>query len=229
MNLIERIENVQELIHQLEVSCHRQTGSVELLAVSKKHSIQDIKWAYEAGLRNFGENYLQEALIKIHALASFPIYWHFIGAIQGNKTQAIAHNFSWVHSICRKNIAQRLNDHRPATMPPLNVCIQVNIDDEETKSGIKPDLVSDLATAIIELPQLYLRGLMVIPRPTLDVEQQYLTFLKVTNLLHELNAKLNLKMDTLSMGMSDDLSAAIRAGSTMVRIGRSIFGERYEH
>ena len=226
MNIAERIDNVQRLIHQLELSCDRPPGSVELLAVSKGHSSHAIEAAFTAGLHGFGESYLQEALVKIQALASLPLTWHFIGVIQSNKTQAIAHHFAWAHGVCRLKVAQLLNDQRPLTLPPLNVCIQVNVDNEESKSGIDPTLVAQLAMDIIRLPRLRLRGLMVIPQPAKNEHQQYLTFLSVAELLHKLNTTLNLNLDTLSMGMSDDLPAAIRAGSTMVRVGRRIFGER---
>ena len=226
MNLVERIQSVQRSIRQLESAYNRQPGSVELLAVSKTRTSQDINQAFAAGLSNFGENYIQEALVKIQALAALPICWHFIGAIQSNKAQAIAQNFAWVHGVCRKKIAQLLNDERPSSLPPLNVCIQVNIDEEDTKAGIQPECVAELAADIIRLPRLHLRGLMVIPKPTQNEQQQYLTFLKVTILLEALNTQMSLNMDTLSMGMSDDLPAAIRAGSTMVRVGRNIFLER---
>ena len=229
MSIAERVEKLQQKIRQIELSCHRRSGSVELLAVSKGHASEDIQQAVEAGLHNFGENYVQEALTKIQSLASLPLYWHFIGAVQSNKVPAIAQNFAWVHSVCRKKIAQLLNDTRPASLPSLNVCIQVNIDDSDTKSGIKPEFAADLAAYIRLLPRLHLRGLMVIPSPAPNEQQQYQTYLRMTDLLHTLNAELNLSMDTLSMGMTDDLSAAIRAGSTMVRVGRGIFGERIKH
>ncbi len=226
MSLAEQIESTQRLIRQLEASCHRQLGSVELLAVTKTQNVETIKLAFAAGLHSFGESYLQEALVKIQALATLPLCWHFIGAIQSNKTHAIAQHFSWVHGVDRAKIAQLLNKDRPAFLPPLNVCIQVNIDAEATKSGIKPERVAALCADIIRLPSLQLRGLMVIPKPTINEHQQYITFLTASILMQQVNAELNLHMDTLSMGMSDDLPAAIRAGSTMVRVGRTIFGER---
>lgn len=231
MTLFERVKNVEQMIHQAEIASLRPPGSVKLLAVSKGQTSQAIMLAYKAGLDNFGENYLQEGLVKIHALQNLPLCWHFIGAIQSNKTATIAQHFSWVHGVCRKKIAQRLHDERPSILPALNVCIQVNIDDSTTKSGIHPDMLAELAADIILLPRLKLRGLMVIPKASSDEQQQYLTYLRVTELLHSLNTQLNLTLDTLSMGMSDDLSAAIRAGSTLVRVGRGIFGERrrYEH
>lgn len=226
MSIFKRIENIQQLIRQAEASCLRSPDSVELLAVSKGHTSEDIVHAFEAGIYNFGENYLQESLVKIKSLSALKLCWHFIGAVQSNKAAVIAQNFTWVHGVCRKKIAQLLNDERASSLPRLNVCIQVNIDDSDTKSGIQPELVADLALYIQHLPRLHLRGLMVIPRPTSDEQQQYRTYLKVTELMHALNVQLNLSMDTLSMGMSDDLSAAIRAGSTMVRVGRGIFGTR---
>lgn len=226
MSVAERIQNVRRLIRQVEASCHRPSGSVELLAVSKGQSCEKIKHAFEAGLCNIGENYVQEALVKIQTLIALPLCWHFIGAIQSNKAHVISQHFSWAHGVCRKKVAQLLNDDRPASLPALNVCIQVNIDDSETKSGIAPADVAELAAYIMHLPRLHLRGLMVIPHPMSDEQEQYRLYLQAANLLKTLNTQLNASMDTLSMGMSDDLSAAIRAGSTMVRVGRGIFGER---
>ena len=225
MLIAERIQTVKQLIRQLEASYHREPNSVRLLAVSKGQPYQAIELAHREGLCDFGENYLQEALIKINKLSNLPLNWHFIGSIQSNKTQAIADNFSWVHSISRLKIAEKLSNERSESQPALNVCIQINLDNEESKSGISPDLTIDLANDIMQLPRLCLRGLMVIPRPKTH-DEQYVTFLRATQLLHEINKKLNINLDTLSMGMSDDLPAAIRAGSTMVRIGRSIFGDR---
>lgn len=226
MTLAKQVDSLQQLIRQLEASCSRRPGSVALLAVSKGHSAQAVEQAFTAGLSSFGENYLQEALVKIKALVDLPLCWHFIGAIQSNKTHAIAHHFSWVQSVSRTKIAQLLNDQRPAFMPVMNVCIQVNIDGEDTKSGIQPEYVATLAADIMRMPRLQLRGLMVIPAVTRDEHQQYVTFLSAANLMHQVNKQLGLNMDTLSMGMSADFPAAIRAGSTIIRVGRSIFGER---
>ena len=226
MDITERINHIEQLIDQLELACHRPPGAVKLIAVSKGHSSGAIEQAFAAGLRDFAESYFQEAQIKIQALASQPLCWHFIGPIQSNKTKGIARSFSWVHSISRASIAKQLNDARPISMPPLNVCLQVNIDNEETKAGISPENVIELARDVLELPQLHLHGLMAIPKQQSDEQQQYLSFLRLTQLLHTLNQQLNINLDTLSMGMSDDLKAAIRAGSTMVRIGTGIFGER---
>lgn len=226
MAINEHIKHVEHLIRKAEISYHRETGAAKLLAVSKGHSSDEIQEAFTAGLRDFGESYLQEALKKINRLSSLPICWHFIGPIQSNKTASIAQHFSWVHSVSRQKIAQLLNDTRPASMPPLAICLQVNFDDEETKAGLKPSEVEALASYIQTLPRLQLRGLMMIPKPQTSEESQYLSFLRLASLMNTLNKTLGLQLDTLSMGMSDDLKAAIRAGSTIVRIGTAIFGER---
>ena len=222
----ERIKRLEYLILQEEMSFHRNPGFIKLLAVSKGHSSEEIQEAFTAGLRDFGESYLQEALNKINTLSSLPICWHFIGPIQSNKTASIAQHFSWVHSVSRQKIAQLLNDNRPASMPPLAICLQVNFDEEETKAGLKLHEVEALASYIQTLPRLQLRGLMMIPKPQTSEESQYLSFLRLAALMDALNKTLGLHLDTLSMGMSNDLKAAIRAGSTIVRIGTAIFGER---
>ena len=222
MSITERIAALQSIMREMEISYQRKPLSVHLLAVSKAQPTCAIEEAFAAGLCHFGENYLQEALPKIQKLATLPLTWHFIGAIQSNKAYAIAQHFSWVHSVTSLKVAQKLHDHRLDSQTPLNVCIQINIDNEASKSGITPNLAND----IVHLPRLRLRGLMVIPKPLQNSEQQLVSFLRVTHLLNELNTTLNLKLDTLSMGMSDDLAAAIHAGSTMVRIGRGIFGQR---
>ena len=224
--ITERIAHLNDTIHQLECAYNRPSGAVQLLAVSKRQPAPSIQEAFNAGQRDFGENYLQEAQAKIKLLNHLPLIWHFIGPIQSNKTKHIANDFSWVHSVCRYKIALQLNDARADELPRLNICLQVNLDGEETKSGITPELITDLVIAVSQVPRLQLRGLMVIPKPQETEQQQYLSFLRLTQMLHSLNQQLNLSMDTLSMGMSDDLQAAIRAGSTMVRIGRAIFGER---
>jgi pyridoxal phosphate enzyme (YggS family) len=214
------------LIRQLEASCNRQPGEVKLLVVSKGHPCSAIEQAYAAGVRDFGESYLQEAQTKIQTLIALPLCWHFIGPIQSNKAASIALNFSWVHSVCRQQIAKLLNDARLPSMPPINVCIQVNLDGEQSKSGVTLDELATLASYALQLPHLRLRGLMLIPKPQTDEKLQYLSFLRLRTLLDKLNQQLNLEMDTLSMGMSNDMQAAIRAGSTIVRIGTTIFGER---
>ena len=226
MHIIERINHIKHLIREAEIASGRQPGYVGLLAVSKGQSSQAIEEAYHAGLRDFGENYLQEAQTKMQALATLPLCWHFIGPIQSNKTAMIARLFSWVHSVSRLKIAELLNDARPTSMPPLNICLQVNFDNEETKAGVSPDALVELATAILQLPRLHLRGLMLIPKPLDNVSQQYDSFLRLSQMQNTVNQQLNTTMDTLSMGMSTDFQAAIYAGSTIVRLGTAIFGQR---
>ncbi len=215
-----------QVIHEVTLSCHRQETDITLLAISKGRPSTDIKQAVAAGITNFGESYLQEALPKLQALSSLPITWHFIGPIQSNKADSIAQHFAWVHSVSRQSIAERLNNARPAHCPPLNICIQVNLDEETSKSGVTINAVSSLATAIMQLPRLTLRGLMLIPKNESDESLQTLSFLRLKSLMHHLNQELNLNMDTLSMGMSHDFPAAIRAGSTILRIGTALFGTR---
>ncbi len=226
MSIANCIQTIQQAILDAELSCERKPGSVQLLAVSKGQSSLNIEQAAAAGLQHFGENYIQEALIKITSLKKLPLIWHFIGAIQSNKAQAIAEHFSWVHGVDRKKIALLLNATRPSSMPALNVCIQVNMDHSKTKSGVLPECVAELATEINLLPQLRLRGLMVIPDETSDNALLHQTYTRTQALLTSLNAQLHLNMDTLSMGMSNDLNTAICAGSTIVRVGRGIFGNR---
>lgn len=197
-----------------------------LLAVSKQQTSKAIEAAYEAGLTNFGENYYQEAKTKIDELHHLPINWHFIGPVQSNKTKGIAAQFGWVHSINRIKIAQLLSQHRPSNLPPLNVCLHINLIDEASKAGILPQHAEELAQAVSLLPNIRLRGLMTIPPPEDDPQQQFTVYTKLCELKTALNKQLGLTMDTLSMGMSDDLIPAINAGATIVRIGRSIFGER---
>ena len=225
MTIPERINDVQAAILQAELASAREPGSVQLLAVSKGQGIDAIKAAFSAGLSAFGESYLQEAREKITALSSFPIEWHFIGPIQSNKAKVIAQQFNWVHSVYRKKIAWQLNEARSQTLPRLNICLQVNMDNQK-EAGISPSELAEFAQYILTLPRLHLRGLMMIPNPDLDENQLYLTFFQLANMLRSLNTQLHLYLDILSMGMSDDLQIAIRAGSTMIRIGRAIFGER---
>lgn len=199
--------------------------SVTLLAVSKTQPADIIREAYAAGQTQFGENYLQEALQKQSQLTDLPIEWHFIGPIQSNKTQFIAQHFAWVHSVDRIKIAQRLNDARPPHLPPLQVCIQTNISDESTKSGASPDELLALAQAFANFPRLTLRGLMAIPAPTKDIETQRAQF-KAVKKAYEMLINHGFKLDTLSIGMSEDYLVAIEEGATIVRIGSKIFGER---
>jgi pyridoxal phosphate enzyme (YggS family) len=203
-------------------AAQRPAGTIGLLAVSKTKPAAAVREAYAAGIRDFGENYLQEALAKQQELADLPLCWHFIGPIQSNKTRAIAENFAWVHSVDRLKIAQRLSEQRPAGLPPLNICIQVNISGEASKSGCEPADLQALATAIAALPNLRLRGLMAIPEPLEDRAAQDAAFASVRTLQEHLQ----LPLDTLSMGMSHDLEAAIAQGATWVRIGTALFGAR---
>lgn len=196
-----------------------------VLAVSKGFEAATLRCAYACGQRAFGESYVQEALGKQDALADLAIEWHFIGPLQANKTRAVAERFSWAHSVDRLRIAERLSAQRPGNLPPLNVCIQVNIDREASKSGIMPEDLAALAHAVASLPRLRLRGLMAIPHPTTDTSAQTESFRRVRQLAEELNAS-GLALDTLSMGMSDDLEAAIAQGATWVRVGTAIFGLR---
>jgi pyridoxal phosphate enzyme (YggS family) len=201
---------------------------VRLLAVSKAFPATVIAEAARAGQRAFGENYVQEALAKMDELvdsADQPLEWHFIGPIQSNKTRAIAQAFDWVQSVDRLKIAERLAEQRPADLPLLNVLLQVNVSGEASKAGVAPDQLSQLAAAVAHLPRLRLRGLMAIPAPETDVERQRLAFARTNKLFRQLRAD-GLKVDVLSMGMSDDLEAAIAEGATMVRIGTAIFGAR---
>ena len=203
----------------------RDTESAQLIAVSKTFPAAAIEQAYQVGQRAFGENYVQEAVEKILSLKALNIQWHFIGPIQSNKTTLIAEHFDWVHSISRLKIAQRLSDARDADRVPLQVCLQVNVSGELSKEGCNPSEVKALAEQIIELPNLKLRGLMTIPEATTDSEKTKASFAKLRSLRDHLRA-VGIPVDTLSMGMSDDMEIAIAEGSTMVRIGRGIFGER---
>ncbi|VVQ09879.1 YggS family pyridoxal phosphate-dependent enzyme [Pseudomonas fluorescens] len=220
--IADNIFHVGSRIQTATQAAHRPENSVQLLAVSKTKPAEALREAYAAGLRDFGENYLQEALGKQLELADLPLIWHFIGPIQSNKTRAIAEHFDWVHSVDRLKIAQRLSEQRPAELPPLNICIQVNVSGEASKSGCTPDDLPALAAAISALPRLKLRGLMAIPEPTDDRAEQDAAFAAV----QKLQASLDLPLDTLSMGMSHDLESAIAQGATWVRIGTALFGAR---
>ncbi|KRV81329.1 YggS family pyridoxal phosphate-dependent enzyme [Pseudomonas citronellolis] len=220
--IAENIAKVRERIREAEQACGRPSGSVALLAVSKTKPAADIREAHAAGLDDFGENYLQEALGKQVELADLALTWHFIGPIQSNKTRPIAEHFHWVHSVDRLKVAERLSAQRPAHLPPLNVCLQVNVSGEASKSGCAPEELPALARAVAALPNLKLRGLMAIPEPTEDVAAQRAAFAR----LRELLTALNLGLDTLSMGMSHDLEAAVAEGATWVRIGTALFGAR---
>ncbi|WP_122460834.1 YggS family pyridoxal phosphate-dependent enzyme [Pseudomonas viridiflava] len=216
------ISTLEQRIRTASLAAQRDPASVGLLAVSKTKPSSALREAYAAGLRDFGENYLQEALGKQGELADLPLCWHFIGPIQSNKTRAIAENFAWVHSVDRLKIAQRLSEQRPEGLEPLNICIQVNVSGEASKSGCTPEDLPALAAAISALPRLKLRGLMAIPEPTEDQAEQAAAFAAVRTLQDQLG----LPLDTLSMGMSHDLEAAIAQGATWVRIGTALFGAR---
>ncbi|WP_085646971.1 MULTISPECIES: YggS family pyridoxal phosphate-dependent enzyme [unclassified Pseudomonas] len=220
--IADNIQLVSSRIQAAVKAAGRDENSVQLLAVSKTKPAEALREAYAAGLRDFGENYLQEALGKQLELADLPLIWHFIGPIQSNKTRSIAEHFAWVHSVDRLKIAQRLSEQRPADLPPLNICIQVNVSGEASKSGCTPQDLPALAHAISALPRLKLRGLMAIPEPTEDRAEQDAAFAAV----QKLQAGLDLPLDTLSMGMSHDLESAIAQGATWVRIGTALFGAR---
>ena len=216
------IAKVATRIREAAQAVARDPDEVRLLAVSKTQPAAAIREASRAGVRDFGENYLQEALEKQAELTDLSLTWHFIGPIQSNKTKAIAEHFDWVHSVDRLKIAQRLSDQRPEPLPPLNICLQVNVSGEASKSGCEPQDVPALAQAIAALPRLRLRGLMTIPEPTDDPAEQRAAFAR----LRQLQNELDLELDTLSMGMSQDLEAAIAEGATWVRIGTALFGAR---
>jgi len=206
-------------------SAGREPGDIALLAVSKTFSAGAVRAAHAAGQREFGENYVQEALEKIAELSALPLIWHFIGPIQSNKTRAIAEHFDWVHSVAREKIALRLAEARPPELDPLDICLQVNVSGEASKSGVAPEEVRSLAEAVRILPRLRLRGLMAVPEPSDDIELQRRRFRGLRLLLQQLNAA-GFGLDTLSMGMSQDLEAAVMEGATIVRVGTAIFGER---
>jgi len=220
------LNGVRTLVDAAIHESDRRKGSVTLLAVSKTCPSQAIRDAAAAGQRDFGENYLQEALDKIEALADLDLVWHFIGPIQSNKTRPIANHFQWVHAVDRLKVAQRLSEQRDAALPDLNICLQVNVSGEESKSGVAPDELPALAHAVAQLPRLRLRGLMCIPEPTPDQALLAQRFGLLRELRDQLQQGLNLELDTLSMGMSADMTQAIAAGSTLVRIGTAIFGSR---
>lgn len=220
--IAENIANVRERIQRAAEAAGRPPEAITLLAVSKTRPASAIRDAWAAGLKDIGENYLQEALDKMAELTDLPLCWHFIGPIQSNKTRPIAEHFDWVHSVDRLKIAQRLSDQRPEHLPPLNVCLQVNISDEESKSGVSLAALPALAEAVAALPHIRLRGLMAIPAPAETSEARRAPLAA----LREAAASLPLALDTLSMGMSDDLTEAVQEGATIVRIGTALFGQR---
>ena len=221
-------DNIARVRAQMAAACQsagRAPGSVQLLAVSKTWSADAVRTAHATGQIDFGENYIQEAVDKITALRDLPLVWHCIGPIQSNKTRLVAEHFDWVHSIDRLKIAQRLSEQRPEHLPPLQVCIQVNVDGGETKSGVSPQDLPALAQAVATLPRLQLRGLMTIPEPAETEAQMRTVHRQAKDLFEQLRTQ-GLPLDTLSMGMSADMAAAIAEGSTLVRVGTAIFGQR---
>ena len=221
-----KLQAVRERIAAAALACARDPASVHLLAVSKTWPAASVLAAAACGQRAFGESYVQEGVDKIAELAAVPgIEWHFIGPLQSNKTRPVAENFAWVHSIDRLKIAERLSAQRPQGLPPLSVCIQVNVSGEASKSGVAPAEAAELAHRVAALPRLRLRGLMAIPAPADDFAAQRAPFRELRELFERLRGE-GLPLDTLSMGMSDDLEAAIAEGSTLVRVGTAIFGQR---
>ena len=219
-----RLKQIHTQIHAAEQTYHRATNSVQLLAVSKTKPVGAIISAYQASQRHFGENYVQEALLKQQELGAFDITWHFIGPIQSNKTKVLAAHFDWVHSVDSLKVAQRLSSQRPDFLSPLNICVQVNISDEDSKSGVNLEELPDLISQISDLPNIKLRGVMAIPAPQHNFALQRKPYQK---LVAAVKALPNEQLTTFSFGMSDDLEAAIAEGSTMVRIGTALFGARF--
>jgi len=224
-NIAKNLAQIQLNISLYCQKYHRDPETVHLLAVSKTKPSEDIRTAFNAGQISFGENYLQESIEKIHELADLKIEWHFIGAIQSNKTREIAENFAWVHSVDRLKIARRLNAQRPDSLPALNICLQINISHEDAKSGFNIGDVKSAINEIIKLPNINLRGLMAIPAKADNFDEQRKVFAKMKSLLETLKLE-HPQIDTLSMGMTGDMEAAIAEGSTILRIGTAIFGSR---
>lgn len=225
-NIASRIHAITQQIAEAAKACNRDPNHIQLLGVSKTKPVSDIVTAYETGHRNFGENYVQEALDKIQQLKHLSnICWHFIGPLQSNKSKFIAEYFDWLHSLDRLKIAKRLNEQRSPHQKPLQVCVQVNIDDEDNKAGIKPSDVLDFVTQLQQFERLNCRGLMTIPKAGVSETERRESFAKMQALFNQCAEKFD-NFDTLSMGMSDDMNIAIEYGSTMVRIGTGIFGQR---
>ena len=224
--ILSNLQAVKLAVVRAARTAGRSGDGVCLLAVSKTFAAEAVREAYHGGQIAFGENYLQEALGKIEALRDLPLEWHFIGPIQSNKTRPIAEHFAWVHSVDRLKIAERLSAQRPAGLPPLNVCLEVNVSGEASKSGVAPAELLPLVRAVAALPCIRLRGLMAIPAPAADEDAQRAPFAQMRRLLEDLQRQ-GLPLDTLSMGMSHDFAAAIREGATIVRVGTAIFGARH--
>ena len=224
-NIEKNLDDIRSQIRKAAIDSGRDPNSILLLAVSKRKPASDIRIAFAHGQKHFGENYLQEAQQKMAELEDLDICWHFIGAIQSNKTRNIAEAFDWAHCVDRPKIARRLSDQRPPGLEPLNVCIQVNLDQEDSKAGIELEQVGELAAQIHALPGIRLRGLMTIPAPRESFDAQRRAFARIAAALNDLRQQ-GIDCDTLSMGMTQDMTAAIAEGSTLVRIGTAIFGER---
>ena len=224
-SIAQSLEKIRNRVTVLERRYARPPGAVRVLAVSKTKPPEAVRAAFQAGQREFGENHVQDALTKLDALAELDLTWHFIGPIQSNKTRVVAARFDWVHSLDREKIARRLNDQRPQDSPALNVCIQVHVSGESSKSGVEPSEVRALADVVSALPRLRLRGLMTLPRPCDDLDRQRLPFAQLRG-IQEALIEDGFALDTLSMGMTNDMEAAIAEGATMVRIGTAIFGAR---
>ena len=225
IGVTENLSSLSDLLSKTAVEAGREPDSVQLLAVSKKQPLTKIREAAAAGQRDFGENLVQEGVDKIRELADLDLTWHFIGHLQSNKTRVVAENFDWVHTIDKLKTARRLSDQRPAGLPPLNVCVQVNVDDESQKSGVAPGEVLDLARTCADLPNLRLRGLMCLPAIREGFEAQREPFAALRALADELRSH-GIDTDSLSMGMTADYRAAIFEGATIVRIGTALFGKR---
>jgi len=224
-NLAENVRVVRERIARAAARCGRDSDSVTLLAVGKTHSAETLRAAAACGLEHFGESYVKEALPKIETLRGLGLTWHFIGQLQANKTRPVAEHFHWVHGVDRLRIAERLSEQRPVHAPPLNVCLQVNVAGEATKGGVTPEALPGLAEAVAALPRLSLRGLMCIPPPEEDEARQRHWFAETARLMRSLHLP-GVKLDTLSMGMSNDFEVAIEEGATIVRVGTALFGPR---
>jgi pyridoxal phosphate enzyme (YggS family) len=220
-----RLQSVHNRITTVAQACGRKPGELTLLAASKTNPAERLREAWQAGQKIFGENYLQEALAKMQQLTDLPIEWHFIGPIQSNKTRRISENFSWVHSVDRVKIADRLSKDRPESLPPLQICLQVNVSGEASKSGVAPEELAGLAAHAVRLPRLKLRGLMAVPELTTATALQRSQFHMLWELFDRLKRD-GYELDTLSMGMSEDMDNAIAEGATMVRVGTAIFGPR---
>jgi pyridoxal phosphate enzyme (YggS family) len=225
IRVTENLALIKDLLAKSAIEADREPDAVQLLAVSKKQPLSKIIDAANAGQRDFGENFVQEGLEKIAQTKDLRLTWHFIGHLQNNKTRVVAENFDWVHTIDTLKTAQRLSNQRPESLGPLNICLQINVDDEMSKSGISIAELPDLAAACVNLPNLNLRGLMCLPASRAEFSEQRKPFAKLRELANDLRSG-GIETDTLSMGMSGDFRAAIFEGATMVRIGTAVFGER---